>query len=53
MKKDLIIILVLDFFKESMIVKEVCEVMERGIKKVNDSINCIYVFMVDGGEGIM
>ncbi|OOM06766.1 glycerate kinase [Clostridium saccharobutylicum] len=53
MKKDLTIILAPDSFKESMTAKEVCEAMERGIKKVNDSINCIHVPMADGGEGTM
>lgn len=53
MKKDLTIILAPDSFKESMTAKEACEAMERGIKKVNDSINCIHVPMADGGEGTM
>ena len=53
MKKNLTIVLAPDSFKESMSAKEVCEAMERGIKKVNKSINCIQVPMADGGEGTM
>lgn len=53
MKKDLVIVLAPDSFKESMTAKEACEAMERGIKKVNDNINCIHVPMADGGEGTM
>ncbi|WP_026882163.1 glycerate kinase [Clostridium akagii] len=53
MKENLTILLAPDSFKESMTAKEVCEAMERGIKKVNKSINCIHVPMADGGEGTM
>src|ERR1035437_5478630 len=53
MKEDLTILLAPDSFKESMTAKEVCEAMERGIKKVNKNINCIQVPMADGGEGTM
>jgi len=53
MKKDLIIVLAPDSFKESMTAKEVCEAMERGIKKANSNISCIHVPMADGGEGTM
>ncbi|MBC2582058.1 glycerate kinase [Clostridium sp. DJ247] len=53
MKKDLVIVLAPDSFKESMTAKEACEAMERGIKKVNSNINCIHVPMADGGEGTM
>lgn len=53
MKKDLTIVLAPDSFKESMTAKEACEAMERGIKKVNNNINCIHVPMADGGEGTM
>lgn len=53
MKKDLVIVLAPDSFKESMTAKEVCVAMERGIKKVNSNIQCIYVPMADGGEGTM
>lgn len=53
MKKDLIIVLAPDSFKESMTAKEVCEAMERGIKKANDKITCIHVPMADGGEGTL
>lgn len=53
MKKDLVIVLAPDSFKESMTAKEVCEAMERGIKKVNSNIRCVHVPMADGGEGTM
>lgn len=53
MKKNMVIVLAPDSFKESMTAKEVCEAMERGIKKVNDKITCIHVPMADGGEGTM
>lgn len=53
MKKDLIIVLAPDSFKESMTAKQVCEAMEKGIKKVNSNIRCIHVPMADGGEGTM
>jgi glycerate kinase len=53
MKKDLIIALAPDSFKESMTAKEVCEAMERGIKKANNNIRCIHIPMADGGEGTM
>lgn len=42
-----------DSFKESMTAKEACEAMEKGIKKVNPSIECVHVPMADGGEGTM
>ena len=53
MKKDLVIVLAPDSFKESMTAKEVCEAMERGIRKANSQIRCIHVPMADGGEGPM
>ncbi|MBD7912772.1 MULTISPECIES: glycerate kinase [Clostridium] len=53
MKKDLIIALAPDSFKESMTAKEVCEAMERGIKKANSNIKCVHIPMADGGEGTM
>lgn len=51
--KDFTIVLAPDSFKESMTAKEVCLAMEKGIKKVNNKINCIHVPMADGGEGTM
>lgn len=51
--KSFTIVLAPDSFKESMTAKEVCLAMEKGIKKVNDRINCIHVPMADGGEGTM
>lgn len=53
MKKNLVIVLAPDSFKESMTAKEVCEAMERGIRKANSQIRCIHVPMADGGEGTM
>ena len=53
MKKDLVIVLAPDSFKESMTAKEVCEAMERGIRKANSQIRCIHFPMADGGEGTM
>ena len=53
MKKALVIVLAPDSFKESMTAKEVCEAMERGIRKANSQIRCIHVPMADGGEGTM
>ncbi|AKN30177.1 glycerate kinase [Clostridium carboxidivorans P7] len=53
MKKDLVIVLAPDSFKESMTAKEACEAMERGIKKVDSNISCVHVPMADGGEGTM
>ncbi|WP_438445052.1 glycerate kinase family protein [Gorillibacterium sp. sgz5001074] len=40
-----------DSFKESMTAKEVCEAMERGIKRAVPDAECIHVPMADGGEG--
>ncbi|WP_373897858.1 glycerate kinase [Haloimpatiens sp. FM7315] len=40
-----------DSFKESMTAKEVADSMEKGIKKVFPSAECIKVPMADGGEG--
>ncbi|AGV72788.1 glycerate kinase family protein [Lactococcus cremoris] len=40
-----------DSFKESMSAKEVCQAMERGIKKVFPDADIISIPMADGGEG--
>jgi glycerate kinase len=53
MKKDFVIVLAPDSFKESMTAKEACEAIEKGIKKVDNNIKCIHVPMADGGEGTM
>lgn len=42
-----------DSFKESMTAKEVCQVMENGIRKVLPDAKIISVPMSDGGEGTM
>ncbi|GLC88974.1 glycerate kinase family protein [Lysinibacillus piscis] len=53
MKKNFVIVLAPDSFKESMTAKDACEAMEKGIKKVNKNITCIHIPMADGGEGTM
>ena len=40
-----------DSFKESMTAKEVCDAMEKGIKKADPAAEVIKVPMADGGEG--
>lgn len=40
-----------DSFKESMTAKEVCDAMEKGIKKADSTAEVIKVPMADGGEG--
>lgn len=40
-----------DSFKESMSAKEVCQAMEKGIRKVYPDAEIIHVPMADGGEG--
>jgi hypothetical protein len=48
-KQDCVIVVPApDSFKKSMIAKEVCEAMERGIKKGNPKATCIHVPMPDG-----
>ncbi|MGL5086178.1 MAG: glycerate kinase, partial [Clostridium sp.] len=44
-------ILAPDSFKESMTALEVCNAMERAIKKIIPNAVCIKVPMADGGEG--
>ncbi|WP_446898460.1 glycerate kinase family protein [Clostridium sp. LBM24168] len=53
MKKESNILLAPDSFKESMTAREVCDAMEKGIKKVDKNINCMKIPMADGGEGTM
>lgn len=40
-----------DSFKESMTAKEVCNAMEKGLRKVYPDANYVHVPMADGGEG--
>lgn len=40
-----------DSFKESMTAKEVCEAMEKGLRKIYPAARYIHVPMADGGEG--
>lgn len=40
-----------DSFKESMTAKEVCNAMEKGLRKVFPEANYVHVPMADGGEG--
>lgn len=47
------VVLAPDSFKESATAREVCDAMERGIKKVNPQTVCIKIPMADGGEGTM
>ena len=42
-----------DSFKESMSAKEVCDGMEKGIKRVFTDAVCVRVPMADGGEGTL
>ncbi|MBP3887325.1 MAG: glycerate kinase [Cellulosilyticum sp.] len=42
-----------DSFKESMSAKEVCDAMEKGIKRVFTDAVCVRVPMADGGEGTL
>lgn len=45
------IVLAPDSFKESMTAKEVCQKIEKGLKKILKNVECISVPMADGGEG--
>lgn len=47
------IIIVFDFFKESLLVLEVVDVIERGFKLVFLGVDYRKLLMVDGGEGIV
>lgn len=49
--KNLTFVLAPDSFKSSMTAQEVCDAMERGIRKVLPEATCIKVPMADGGEG--
>lgn len=49
--ENLTFVLAPDSFKGSMTAQEVCEAMEKGIRKALPSANCIKVPMADGGEG--
>lgn len=40
-----------DSFKESMTAKEVCNAMEKGLRRVYPDANYVHVPMADGGEG--
>lgn len=42
-----------DSFKESMSAKEVCDAMEKGIKRIFTDAVCVKVPMADGGEGTL
>ncbi|HHH6276859.1 TPA: glycerate kinase [Escherichia coli] len=50
MKKETFV-LAPDSFKESMTAKEVCNAMEKGLRKVFPAANFVHVPMADGGEG--
>jgi glycerate kinase len=49
--KNLVFLLAPDSFKGSLTAKEVCLAMERGIKAVLPTAECIKAPMADGGEG--
>lgn len=53
MKDNFTILLAPDSFKESMTARQVCQAMEKGIKRADSSIKCIHLPMADGGEGTM
>lgn len=46
-----VFVLAPDSFKGSMAARQVCQAMERGIKKVLPNASCISIPMADGGEG--
>lgn len=50
MKKETFV-LAPDSFKESMTAKEVCNAMEKGLRKVFPEAHFVHVSMADGGEG--
>ena len=45
------IVIACDSFKESMTAQEACLAIERGIKAVDSSVDCLLIPMADGGEG--
>lgn len=49
--KNLTFVLAPDSFKGLMTAQEVCDAMEKGIRKVLPEATCIKVPMADGGEG--
>jgi glycerate kinase len=51
MKNKMKIVLAPDSYKESMPAHEACDSMEKGIRKIDENIECIIVPMADGGEG--
>lgn len=53
MIKNPVFVIAPDSFKGSMTAKEVCDAIEKGIKKVLPEAECIKTPMADGGEGTM
>ena len=51
MVKNMKIVVACDSFKESMSALQACEAIQRGIHKVDSSIDVECVPMADGGEG--
>ena len=49
--KNPIFVLAPDSFKGSMTAKQVCDAMERGIKRIYPEAICAKIPMADGGEG--
>lgn len=51
--KEPVFVLASDSFKGSMTAKQVCDAMERGIRKVYPDAECVKIPMADGGEGTL
>ena len=50
--KNLTFVLAPDSFKGSMTAQEVCDAMEKGIRKVLTEVTCIKVPMADGEKAL-
>lgn len=47
------IVIVLDFYKESLFVSEVVQVIEKGFWEIFFDVQYVFVSVVDGGEGMV
>lgn len=47
------IVIVLDFYKESLFVSEVVQVIEKGFWEIFFDVQYVFVLVVDGGEGMV
>lgn len=45
------IVIVLDFYKESLFVSEVAQAIEKGFREIFFDVQYVFVSVVDGGEG--